>query len=166
MFHTPPIAVGGHGSLLNKQLCFGSQSRLVLRTFRSKDRPQEAVLLHFYIASISLILRAIPCCIRLSPTPMQQIFLFQSFLIMFKALQPKFFLSFNSFSNVHGFPAKIFLLSQFFQKVQGFCHFYFKQLFQSFATLASTIKYLTRFDRKGEGHARVSHPIPLLYFAL
>ncbi len=45
-----------------------------------------------------------------------------------------------------------------------FSHFNFFKFFQSLATLASTIKYFTRFDRKGEGHARVSHPI--IYFTL
>ncbi len=119
------------------------------KPFIFKDRPQEAVLLHFRISSISLILRADPCCTRLFPTPMQRFFFFQSFLNVQGFLAKLFFLSFDSF--LRGFkalqPSRIF---QIFSK--------------SLATLASTTKYFTRFGRKGEGHARVSHPI--IHFTL
>ncbi len=61
---------------------------------------------------ISLILRADPCCIRLSPTPMQQILLFTKVFKCSKALQPIFF-----------------LLSQFFNKFKARSHFLFSNLF-------------------------------------
>ena len=128
----------------DKQFCVGFSShsereRSFLRI--GHRRPYSFI---FCISSIALILRAIPCCIRLFPTPIQQIFLFSKF---FKCSRLSSQIIFSVFR-------------QFFTSVQGSSAIsIFSNFFQSLATLASTTKYFTRFGRKGEGHARVSHPI-------
>jgi hypothetical protein len=82
------------------------------------------------------------------PNPIELVFPFAKFFKMFKALGPNFFLSFDSFSNVQGFPVKFFVHFAVFSKVLGF------QPIQVI-NLNPTTKYLNKVDRKGEGHARV-----------
>ena len=109
VFHTPPIAVRGHGSLLNKQLCFGSQSRSFLRI--GHRRP------HSFIFAIAMILREIPCCIRLFPTPIEHAFPFSKFLLIVQGSSAYFFCLSTVFSKSARLFSRFKIFSNFFSNL-------------------------------------------------
>ena len=130
----------------DKQFCVGFSSQLEReRSFlRIGHRRPHSFMFAF---QFSLILRADPCCIRLWPTPMQKIFLCQSFFHMFKAFQPNFF----------------FLLSQFFNK---FSRLFSLFHFSKFSNLSLHDQMLKQIWSQGGGACSGVTPNYLLHFAL
>ena len=123
----------------DKQFCVGITAFLVFKNFQPKGQATGGRTPFYFIWSSG----PFPVVIWFFQPQHKVLFKFSKVFNISRALQPYFS-----------------VVRQFFNKVQGqqpLSHFNFKP-FSKVPSLP-TIKYFTRFDRKGEGHARVSHPL-------